>query len=417
MSTMSASAPITLQVIPEQVPSQIYTYTPEECTLILQMGSILIESFKTNKLQVDPTHQIQLLTQELENQRNSFKFAMDECKTLVSEQYKERLDHKDEYIQELREQLAEKAEIILEQKKAIVSESKKLYETESSHKVQLFQDSLCKFDQQLTKFQDLYNAHTKQRSMLEIGDEGESIYHDLAMESFRFFEKFDIVNVASEAAKGDFHMFFQDFNVLVDVKNWDNMVTNGERDKLQRDLLANNNMMFGWMVSLKTNIRKFDNFPISVEWVRHDKCILYINSLMKQRDPIEFLRLAWNFCSMMYHLNAKNAASEEVKEEELTSIYSHIKQLEGIFGEETSLIQGMVKSMDELNKNAADIGQNIDRLKTNNKMVKDFIRDHLNDKSNRVLSNMSCKKLGRKPRASNKGGSTATNAEVVSEDS
>jgi hypothetical protein len=396
------SSPITLHVIFDQVPRQIHSYTPEECTLILQMGSILIESFKSNKLQIDPSQQIQLLTQELENQRTNFKFAMEECKALVADQYKERLTHKDEYIQELRDQLSEKAEIILEHKKTIVSESKKLYEAESSDKVKQFQNSLCKFDEQLTKFQDLYNAHTKQRSMLEIGDEGESIYHELAMESFRFFENFDITNVASEAAKGDFHMFFKDFNVLVDVKNWDHMVTNGEREKLQRDLFANNNMMFGWMVSLKTNIRKFDNFPISVEWIRHDKCIFYINSLMKQKDPVEFLRLAWNFCNMMYHLSVKNTTSEEIKQEELTNIYSHIKQLEVIIGDETSMIQSMSKNMEELNKHASDISQNIDKLKNSNKKIKDIIKDHLNDTSNRVLSNMSCKKLSRKPRTSKK---------------
>jgi hypothetical protein len=394
---MSVYQEITLKVVADQVSPQIYSYTAEEITLILHLGTLVLDSFKDDKIHIDHSEKLQSLTQELETQKSSFNFAVEKCKELVSDQYKERLEYKDKYIQELKEQIAEQAKSIAEQKHQIMAESKKLYETESSGKVQELQALTQKIDQQVTKFQDLYNAHTKQRSMLEIGDEGESIYQELAMESFRFFEKFDMVNVASEPNKGDFHMFFKDFSVLVDVKNWDNNIEGKERDKLQRDLLGND-MMFGWMVSLKTNIRKFDNFPISVEWIRHDKCIIYVNSLMKQSDPVEFLRLAYNFCSIMYNVNAKYMANQEVKNEELSNIYANIKQLETIVLEETSVISGMIKSMELMNKNIADMSSGMERLKDSNKLVKEIIRDKLNDKSNQLLTNMSVKKFNKKPR-------------------
>jgi hypothetical protein len=390
---MSEQEKIVLTVISGKIPPKIRDYTVEECTLLLQIGSDMIESFKENKLTIDNCEkekqwedQYREQEQRIETQKNAYQFMMEEYKRILYtqflEQYQERLSNKDLYIEELKERLTEqkaKTELL---DQTIQVESKKMYEMESGSKIERLTVALDKLDTQVHKVQEIYSSQTKQESMKYIGDVGEIKFQALALESFRFFEKFELIHTATEANKGDFHMQFKDFTVLVDVKNWDNMVTNGEREKLHRDLLGTD-MMFGWMVSLKTDIRKFDNFPISVEWLRPDKCIIYVNSLMKHHNPVEFLRLVWNFCNMMKQLS-KNENKPEDKPSDLHEIYENVKKLEVILKDETSII--------------SDLSKNIDRLKETNKSIKDLIKDHLNDKSNELLNNMSCKKLSRKPR-------------------
>lgn len=390
---MSIHEEIVLTVISGKIPPNLYNYTVEECTLLLQIGSDMIESFKENKIKIDNSEkekqweeQYKEQEQRIETQKNAYQFMMEEYKRILYaqflEQYQERLTNKDLYIEELKERLTEqktKSELL---DQTIQVESKKIYEMESGSKIERLTVALDKLDTQVHKVQEIYSSQTKQESMKHIGDVGEIKFQALALESFRFFEKFELIHTATEANKGDFHMQFKDFNVLVDVKNWDNMVTNGEREKLHRDLLGTD-MMFGWMVSLKTDIRKFDNFPISVEWLRPDKCIIYVNSLLKHHNPVEFLRLVWNFCNMMKQLS-KNEDKSEDKPTDLHEIYENVKKLEVILKDETSII--------------SDLSKNIDRLKETNKSIKDLIKDHLNDKSNELLNNMSCKKLSRKPR-------------------
>jgi len=410
----------TLRVLDGQVPSCIREYTPEECTLMLQVGSQAIESLKLNKVRLDNQAQIQAfevtkqemqdqflvqlqerenkldeMTKTMEDKNANYQFAVEEVKRILraqcTEQYQDMLHQKDQHINELKEILALQRSKVETMERSIQLESKKLYEIESRCTIDRFSLALEKLDQGVQKVQEISMDHTKQKSMYKIGDMGENLFSELATESFRFFPGFDMINVANETAKGDFHLFFKDFSVLVDVKNWDTMVQNGEREKLQRDLLCND-MMFGWMVSLKSDMRKFDNFPISVEWLRPDKCIIYLNSVMKQTNPIEFLRLAWNFCNTMYQLHTKNPLKTESAQDELTVICSHVQRLDTITKEETSIMNDMAKELTLLTKN-------MEKIKECNKTAKDIIKESLNTKSTELLNNMYNKKVGRKPRA------------------
>jgi len=395
---MSIEEQITLTVIAGTVPECIQGYSKEECTLLLQIGCDAIESLRTHKLRIENPAQeraIQELKQRLETQSSHYGDMMEEYKKRMqaqcSEQYQERLANKDRYIDELKEMLSDQKNKVAAVERTVQLESKKLYEAESAGKIEHLTRSLEKLDQEVTKVQEMYMSQIKQKSMGQIGDIGENIYFDLASESFRFFPEFDIINVANEPTKGDFHMHFKDFHVLVDVKNWDNMVTNSEREKLHRDLLCND-MKFAWMVSLKSNIRKYDNFPISVEWISKDKCILYLNSVLKHHNPADFLRLAWNFCNMMQQLGDTGASSEASVNEDLTKICGMLRTLENVVKEESTTMNEMTKNVDILVKN-------MEKLKVSNQTVKDMIKECLSTKSTELLNNMSCKKFARKPRA------------------
>ena len=65
---------------------------------------------------------------------------------------------------------------------------------------------------------------------------------------------FKIENKAKQSHKGDFHLFFKDFNVLVDSKNYTTSISKKEIVKIESDLNTNSNMNFAWLVSLNSNI-------------------------------------------------------------------------------------------------------------------------------------------------------------------
>ena len=427
---------ITLRVLEGQVPSCIHEYTREECTLMLQVGSQAIESLKLNKVRLDNQQhmqQFEVIKQEMHDQflvqlqdRDSklndmikamegkeanYQFTLEEVKRMLraqcTEQYQDMLQQKDQHISELKDMLALQRSKVEAMERTIQMESKKLYEIESRCTIDRFSVALEKLDHEVQKVQQIGMEHKKQKSMYEIGGIGENIFHTLAMESFRFFPEFNIINVSGEPNKGDFHLFFKDFNVLADSKNWESMVENCEREKLHRDLLCND-MMFGWMVSLKSNTRKFDDYPITVEWLRPDKCIIYLNSVMKQTNPVEFLRLAWNFCNIMHQMHKKNLVHDTTPTQDeltkkLTAIYSHMQKLDSIIKEEASIVNDMSKEIGVLTKN-------IKKIKECNETSKNIIKEYLNSETTELLNNMSCKKVGRKPRAKNTAANKAESA-------
>jgi len=172
---------------------------------------------------------------------------------------------------------------------------------------------------------------TNNKSSSSIGSNGEDIFENLA-DTFKDFEGFKIEDKSKQKHKGDFHLFFKDFNVLVDSKNYSSVVSKKEIDKIESDLISNSNMNYAWLVSLNTNICEYNRFPIDKKWITTDdgvqKCILMINNLLDNKDPRSMLRLAWNFTNE-FNILTKKTGKEDVKIEEYikkNSIY--IKQIE-----------------------------------------------------------------------------------------
>ena len=145
------------------------------------------------------------------------------------------------------------------------------------------------------------------KSSSAIGDDGENIFENLS-ETFKDFAGYKIENKSKQGHKGDFHLFFEDFNVLVDSKNYSGNVQKKEVTKIESDLMINDNMNFAWMVSLNTNICEYNRFPIMTKWITTDvgvKCILFINNLLEHKDPRNILRQAWSMCQDFYKLTKK----------------------------------------------------------------------------------------------------------------
>jgi hypothetical protein len=147
-----------------------------------------------------------------------------------------------------------------------------------------------------------------------IGDDGEQIFESLS-DTFKDFSGYKIENKAKQGHKGDFHLFFKDFNILVDSKNYSGSVQKKEVIKIETDLTTNDNMKFAWMVSLNSNISDYNRFPIMTKWITTDvgvKCILFINNLLEHKEPRNILRQAWVICEDFHRLT-KSVDKEDVE--------------------------------------------------------------------------------------------------------
>lgn len=165
------------------------------------------------------------------------------------------------------------------------------------------------------KAEKLINKTNK--SSISIGGDGEQIFETLA-DTFKDFPEYRIENKSKQGHKGDFHLFFKDFNILVDSKNYSGCVQKKEIIKIESDLTINDNVKFAWMVSLNSNISDYNKFPIMTKWITTDtgvKCILFINNLLEHKEPRNILRQAWSICNDFNKLT-KNVDKEDGELEE-----------------------------------------------------------------------------------------------------
>ena len=149
---------------------------------------------------------------------------------------------------------------------------------------------------------------TNNKTSIAIGDDGEQLFENLA-DTFKDFSGYKIENKAKQGHKGDFHLFFEDFNILVDSKNYSGSVQKKEIKKIESDLMVNDNMNYAWLVSLNSNICEYNRFPIMTKWITTDvgvKCILFINNLLDHKEPRNILRQAWSICEDFYRLTKKD---------------------------------------------------------------------------------------------------------------
>jgi hypothetical protein len=111
-----------------------------------------------------------------------------------------------------------------------------------------------------------------------------------------------MVDKHTQGGEGDFHLHFEEFDILADAKNYKKTVPITEREKIKNDLLKNEHIHFAWLVSLNTPIDKFDRSPIMYEWINTGQCIVYINNLLSFEDPSKMLRAVWFSCKELHKL-------------------------------------------------------------------------------------------------------------------
>ena len=310
------------------IPDIITTFSPEENYQMLKIGSDALN----------------------EGRKVVTKLTSDEIYRKIENDYKKEMENLDNEIEiEKRTSLKMQEKIVKMYESQIEQLNKKL-EYAMTKITNYEKDMTTSLQEQVSKVKDKYDLlleekdrqnhinrelfdkavklldKTSNKSSISLGDSGEQIFENLA-DTFKDFPDFKIENKAKQSHKGDFHLFFKDFNILVDVKNYTSSISKKEITKIESDLNTNNNMNFAWLVSLNSNICEYNKFPITSKSITTDdgdvKFILMINNLLDNKEPRNMLRQAWQICNDLYRFTRKVEKDDDKLEKfiERNSIY------------------------------------------------------------------------------------------------
>ena len=239
----------------------------------------------------------------------------------------------------------------LENMKAILNEKDK----QNEHYKQSFEKAMEKID-----------VLTQKKSVASIGKIGEHQFKEIATSAFRDFDSFELADVHNIGGQGDFHLKFKEFVVLADSKLYTNKVNSTSRDKIKRDLKKNEHIHFAWLISLDTTIDKFDKAPFMFEWLSDNKCVCYVNSLLKYDEPAEILRSVWYCCKTLYNI----MVNEKIESQEINKLREQELKVREI--------------AQKLVKNSRERETIMTQLRTNFDKSDEYIRDILNAETNKV---------------------------------
>jgi hypothetical protein len=283
----------------ESLPDIIHSFSPEETYLMLKIGgSCLSEGRKVvagltqkeiyQKIRDESKDEIQDLERNILAEREVTKKMEERIKNM----YEDKLDKLEKQLTTMGDQLRgygiDNKEAILKEVDVIRGRYDLLIEQK---------------DRQVDKLADNYEKMLIQthKSTSHKGADGEKTFCDYA-DTFKDFKGFEIIDKHTQGGEGDFHLHFEDFDVLADAKNYKKKVPNDQREKIKNDLLKNEHLHFAWLVSLNTSIEKFDKAPIMYEWINTTQCVVYINNLSSYEDPQKILRIVWFTCKELYKL-------------------------------------------------------------------------------------------------------------------
>ena len=296
----------------DAVPDIISTFTPEENLLMLKIGSNCLKEGRQavagltqkeiyNKIKDESKEEIEKLELDL--------LVEKELKTKLSEEitkiYQKQLDDMKKQIDTFKTQL-----------KNYESENRDFVKVEVDKEREKYRIVLDEKDKQLSKMTDNYERFLKQnevKSSKKIGDEGEDTFV-LLSDTFKDFPGYKLEKKAHQAHKGDIHLFFKDFNVLVDFKNYSGSVQKKELEKIEHDLSINNTMDFAWLISYDSNVSDWNRFPIMYKWIVTEnglKCVVIVNNLNANKNPIDVLRNVWSITYELHKMMNKTKVEDK----------------------------------------------------------------------------------------------------------
>ena len=281
------------------LPDIINTFSPEENYLMLKIGSnCLMEGRKV----VAGLTQKEIY-QKIKNESKD-EIQKLELNILLEKEMTKKMEERITKIYDCQiEKLQKQCELLSNQLKAYEIGNKDLIKTEVDKAREKYDLLLEQKDKQMDKMNDNYEKILVQshKSTSHKGSDGEKTFSEYA-ETFVDFKGFEIIDKHTQGGEGDFHLHFEDFDVLADAKNYKKKVPVDQREKIKKDLLKNEHLHFAWLVSLNTSIEKYDKAPIMYEWINTTQCVVYINNLSSFEDPKKILRIVWFTCKELYKL-------------------------------------------------------------------------------------------------------------------
>lgn len=348
----------------EKLPDIINTFSPKENFMMLKIGSICLNEGRNYVANLSQEEIYKKIKDESKSEIDKIEMNL-MVQREMSKQMEAKLSKIYEGMYEGQIEQANKQTERLENMIVSLKEKIKSYESENADFVKCEVDKVREKYDWLLKEKDNQNKLNREaidnlkenvvkltnKSTSHKGSEGEKQFNDYA-ETFIDFKGFQIIDKHTQGGEGDFHLHFEEFDILADAKNYNKKVPIDQREKIKKDLLKNAHIHFGWLVSLNTSIDKWDKSPIMYEWINTTQCIVYINNLSCFEDPKKILRIVWYSCKELYKL----IDGVNVDTNELTVLRE--KQFKT-----NDKIKNMRKSIRELNTNintSKNIIQNMD---------------------------------------------------------
>jgi len=338
------------------LPDIINTFSPEENYLMIKIGSETLKEGRkvvTNLTSDDVYRKIESdFKKEIENLDNQIELEKQtslKMQEKISKMYESQID-----------QLNKKLENTISQIKSYEQgASSSLYEEVNKVK-EKYELMYREKEKQVDRMTDAYEKMLVQQSSKSTshkGSEGEKQFEDYA-NTFIDFKGFKIIDKHTQGGEGDFHLHFEEFDVLADAKNYKKKVPVDQREKIKKDLLKNEHIHFGWLVSLNTSIDKFDRAPIMYEWINTTQCLVYINNLTSFEDPAKILRIVWFTCKELHKMTQDVNFDEEelvkLKEQRFTfmdkikGLRKNVREINTSMNATKNLIQLMDDQLKEI---------------------------------------------------------------------
>lgn len=358
------------------LPDILYSFSPEENYKMLKIGSdCLIEGRKSA---------IEFSQKEIYGKiKNETKEEIEklELDILMEREMSTKMESKISKIYELQIENVKKQNEKLESIIASLSEQIKGYECGNNELINKEVEKVREKCNILLQEKDTQNKLNReaierlQESVVKLtnkstsmkGSEGEKQFNDYA-ETFIDFKGFQIIDKHTQGGEGDFHLHFEEFDVLADAKNYKKKVPIDQREKIKKDLLKNSHIHFGWLVSLNTSIDKWDKSPIMYEWINTTQCIVYINNLSCFEDPKKILRIVWYTCKELFKL------IEDVSVDTSELITLREKQFK---------IQDKIK---DIRKNIRELNTNINVTKNIIQAMDEQLREIIEAETNAIIN-------------------------------
>ena len=352
------------------IPCCFEDFSSEEKTLALQAGIVFVKhgykaademshQEKYDKIKQEMEWEIKKKDMELAFQRETAQKVEEKIRASMLQTYTHELERKDKIIKGLIEEVKCNEGMVKEKIYDAIDKTKYTYEMLLKEKEKQNQSNIQRWDSQQQKYAESIEKindnifKMANKSHNKKATEGEKQVSDYLKDTFRDFKDFELVDTHTQPGAGDFQMHFENFDVLVDAKNYNKNVGISQIEKIKSDLIKNKHISFAWMISLYYPIDKWDKASVMYEWINTNQCVVYINSLTEHEDANETLRLVWYTSRELYKLiqdvDEDEKEVKKLKEERfkwLDAIRNARKRIREI---NTSIngTQKMIISMDE----------------------------------------------------------------------
>jgi hypothetical protein len=359
------------------LPERFFELSPEKVLLTINIGYKcvldaeqsmlgLTEEIIYNKVKDETKDELKRLEMDLLIEKEMAK-KMDERTSNKYEEQLHKMDFQiDRYKKQLDTQTCQLKTYELENKDAINEAIKK-----EKEKCELLLDVKEKRINKLEEINDqIKDALIKltHQSTVDKAIAGENGFRVYADETFMDFKGYDLIDKHTQSGAGDFHMRFEEFDLLVDAKNYKIKVPITQREKIRDDLIKNEHLTFAWLVSLNTLIDKFDKSPVMYEWINTKQCIVYINNLSQNEDPRKLLRIVWYTCKELYKLVEKGSTEDN----ELTNLKE--KQI------------GFMTKVKNIRKTMREINTTLNTTKNLLQVVDDQLKEILEEETEQIVA-------------------------------